>query len=51
MIDLSAVMREDLASVVPLIETGQGSTVETVVSVVNVLVKGGVILYGFSVVS
>jgi hypothetical protein len=48
--DQSAVMREDLASVVPLIETGQG-TVEIVVSILNVLVKGEVILNGFSVVS
>ena len=50
MSDQSAVMREDLASVVPLIETGQG-TVEIVVSILNVLVKGEVILNGFSVVS
>jgi hypothetical protein len=48
--DQSAVMREDLASVVPLVETGQG-TVEIVVSILNVLVKGEVILYDFSVVS
>ncbi len=49
LIDQSAVMREDLASVIPLVETGQG-TVEIVVGILNVLVKDGVISYGFSVV-
>jgi hypothetical protein len=39
LIDQSAVVREDLASVVPLVETGRG-TVEIVVSILNVLVNG-----------
>jgi hypothetical protein len=45
--DQGAVMREDLSGVMPVVETGQGA-VEIVVSILNVLGKGGVILYGFS---
>ncbi len=48
--DQSAVMRDDLSGVMPVIETGQGA-VEIVVSILNVLGKGGVILYGFSVIA
>ncbi len=45
-----AVMRKDLSGVVPVFETGQGA-VEIVVSILHVLGKGGVILYGFSVIA
>ncbi len=48
--DQSAVMREHLSGVMPVVETGQGA-VEIVVSILNVLGKGGVILYGFSVIA
>ena len=48
--DQSAVMRKDLSGVMPVVETGQGA-VEIVVSILNVLGKGGVILYGFSVIA
>ncbi len=43
-------MREDLSGVMPVVETGQNA-VEIVVSILNVLGKGGVILYGFSVIA
>ncbi len=46
----TAVMREDLARVIPLVETGQGA-VEDEVSFLVVLVENGVILYCLSVVS
>jgi hypothetical protein len=48
--DQSAVTRKDLASMVPLVETGQGA-IEIVVSILNCLSKDGIILYGLSVVS
>jgi hypothetical protein len=50
LIDQRAVMRKDLARMVPLVETGQG-TVEIVVGILNFLEKDGVILYGLSVVA
>ncbi len=48
--DQCAVMRKDLSGVVPAVETGQGA-VDIVVSILHVLGKGGVILYGVSVVA
>jgi hypothetical protein len=48
--DQGAVMGKDLSGVLPVVETGQGA-VEIVVSIVHVLVKGGIILYGFSVIA
>ena len=48
--DQGAVMGKDLSGVLPVVETGQGA-VEIVVSILHVLEKGGVILYGFSVIA
>ena len=48
--DQCAVMRKDLSGVLPVVETGQGA-VEIVVSILHVLGKGGIILYGFSVIA
>ena len=48
--DQGAVMRNDLSGVLPVVETGQ-CAVEIVVSILHVLGKGRIILYGFSVIA
>jgi hypothetical protein len=48
--DQGAVMGKALSGVLPVVETGQGA-VEIVVSILHVLEKDGVLLYGFSVIA